>query len=124
MAATGAADTDTPGVYQTEQTGTSSSAPAPSGVPIFVGAATSTGAPGQMLTIASLDAFQSEVGSPSADLSAAVEAYFQTGSDPAFVLPVAAEDAASGRVDLADLGRRARKLLESSSKPGETAQLF
>ena len=35
-----------------------------------------------------------------------------------------AEDAASGRVDLADLGRRARKLLESSSKPGETAQLF
>jgi hypothetical protein len=35
-----------------------------------------------------------------------------------------AEDAASGRVDLADLGRRARKLLESSSKPGETSQLF
>jgi hypothetical protein len=35
-----------------------------------------------------------------------------------------AEDAASGRVDLADLGRRARKLLESSSKPGEGAQLF
>ena len=34
-----------------------------------------------------------------------------------------AEDAASGRVDLADLGRRARKLLESSSKP-ETSQLF
>ena len=34
-----------------------------------------------------------------------------------------AEDAASGRVDLADLGRRARKLLESSSKPGES-QLF
>ena len=35
-----------------------------------------------------------------------------------------AEDAASGRVDLADLGRRARKLLESSSKPAEGAQLF
>jgi hypothetical protein len=35
-----------------------------------------------------------------------------------------AEDAASGRVDLADLGRRARKLLESSSKPGEASQLF
>jgi hypothetical protein len=35
-----------------------------------------------------------------------------------------AEDAASGRVDLADLGRRARKLLESSSRPGEGAQLF
>ena len=34
-----------------------------------------------------------------------------------------AEDAASGRVDLADLGRRARKLLESSSTPGES-QLF
>jgi hypothetical protein len=34
-----------------------------------------------------------------------------------------ADDAASGRVDLADLGRRARKLLESSSKPGES-QLF
>ena len=35
-----------------------------------------------------------------------------------------AEDAASGRVDLADLGRRARKLLESSSRPGEASQLF
>jgi hypothetical protein len=35
-----------------------------------------------------------------------------------------AEDAASGRVDLADLGRRARKLLESSSKPPENSQLF
>ena len=35
-----------------------------------------------------------------------------------------AEDAASGRVDLADLGRRARKLLESSSRPGEPSQLF
>jgi hypothetical protein len=34
-----------------------------------------------------------------------------------------AEDAASGRVDLTDLGRRARKLLESSSKP-EGSQLF
>jgi hypothetical protein len=34
-----------------------------------------------------------------------------------------ADDAASGRVDLADLGRRARKLLESSSKPAES-QLF
>ena len=35
-----------------------------------------------------------------------------------------AEDAASGRVDLADLGRRARKLLEASSKPPEPSQLF
>ena len=35
-----------------------------------------------------------------------------------------AQDAATGRVDLADLGRRARKLLESSSKPGDSAQLF
>jgi uncharacterized protein len=34
-----------------------------------------------------------------------------------------AEDAASGRVDLADLGRRARKLLDASSK-GEPSQLF
>jgi hypothetical protein len=34
-----------------------------------------------------------------------------------------AEDAASGRVDLTDLGRRARKLLESSAKP-EASQLF
>ena len=34
-----------------------------------------------------------------------------------------AEDAASGRVDLTDLGRRARKLLESSSRP-EASQLF
>ena len=35
-----------------------------------------------------------------------------------------AEDASSGRVDLADLGRRARKLLESSSRPPEGSQLF
>jgi hypothetical protein len=35
-----------------------------------------------------------------------------------------AEDAASGRVDLTDLGRRARKLLESSSRSGEPSQLF
>lgn len=35
-----------------------------------------------------------------------------------------AEDAASGRVDLAELGRRARKLLESSTKPPEARQLF
>ena len=35
-----------------------------------------------------------------------------------------AEDAASGRVDLTDLGRRARKLLESSSRPSEPSQLF
>ncbi len=35
-----------------------------------------------------------------------------------------ADDAASGRVDLADLGRRARKLLESSNRPPETSQLF
>src|SRR5215208_6809095 len=35
-----------------------------------------------------------------------------------------ADDAASGRVDLADLGRRARKLLESSARPSEPSQLF
>jgi hypothetical protein len=35
-----------------------------------------------------------------------------------------ADDAASGRVDLADLGRRARKLLESSAKPAAPSQLF
>jgi hypothetical protein len=35
-----------------------------------------------------------------------------------------AEDAASGRVDLADLGRRARKLLESSARPSEASKLF
>jgi len=34
------------------------------------------------------------------------------------------EDAEKGRVDLADLGRRARKLLESTSRPGEADQLF
>jgi hypothetical protein len=35
-----------------------------------------------------------------------------------------AEDASSGRVDLADLGRRARKLLESSARPSEASKLF
>jgi hypothetical protein len=35
-----------------------------------------------------------------------------------------AHDAEQGRVDLADLGRRARRLLESSSKPPEPHQLF
>jgi hypothetical protein len=35
-----------------------------------------------------------------------------------------AEDADKGRVDLTDLGRRARKVLEASSKPLEDEQLF
>jgi hypothetical protein len=35
-----------------------------------------------------------------------------------------AADAEKGRVDLGDLGRRARKLLEASSKPAEDEQLF
>jgi hypothetical protein len=35
-----------------------------------------------------------------------------------------AHDAEQGRVDLADLGRRARRLLESSAKPAEPHKLF
>jgi hypothetical protein len=35
-----------------------------------------------------------------------------------------AEQAESGRVDLADLGRRARRLLEASSRPPEAQKLF
>ena len=35
-----------------------------------------------------------------------------------------AEQAAAGRVDLNDLGRRARRLLEATSRPAETEQLF
>ncbi|MCP9487380.1 MAG: hypothetical protein MSC30_16145 [Gaiellaceae bacterium MAG52_C11] len=35
-----------------------------------------------------------------------------------------AEDASSGRVDLADLGRRARRLLEASAHPPEPSKLF
>jgi hypothetical protein len=35
-----------------------------------------------------------------------------------------AEDASTGRVDLNDLGRRARRLLDSSSKPPAPSQLF
>ena len=34
------------------------------------------------------------------------------------------QDADKGRVDLADLGRRARKLLESTSNPAQTDPLF
>jgi hypothetical protein len=34
------------------------------------------------------------------------------------------EQSKSGRVDLADLGRRARKLLEASAKPGAGEKLF
>jgi hypothetical protein len=41
----------------------------------------------------------------------------------AFAERVAA-DADKGRVDLGDLGRRARKLLEASVKPAEAEQLF
>jgi hypothetical protein len=33
-------------------------------------------------------------------------------------------DAERGRVDLADLGRRARRLLERTARPGENEQLF
>ena len=35
-----------------------------------------------------------------------------------------AQQAETGRVDLADLGRRARRLLESTAKPGGPQQLF
>ena len=35
-----------------------------------------------------------------------------------------AQQAETGRVDLADLGRRARRLLESTAKPGGSQQLF
>jgi hypothetical protein len=35
-----------------------------------------------------------------------------------------AEQSQSGRVDLADLGRRARHLLEATARPGEPEQLF
>jgi hypothetical protein len=35
-----------------------------------------------------------------------------------------AEQAEAGRVDLADLGRRARRLLESTAKPDEPHKLF
>ncbi len=35
-----------------------------------------------------------------------------------------AHDAEQGRVDLGDLGRRARKLLESSARPQDAHQLF
>ncbi|HSK17026.1 MAG TPA: hypothetical protein VK915_12785 [Gaiellaceae bacterium] len=35
-----------------------------------------------------------------------------------------AEDAEKGRVDLGDLGRRARSLLEASARPPEPEQLF
>ena len=41
----------------------------------------------------------------------------------AFVERVA-EDADKGRVDLTDLGRRAKRLLEQSSRPGESPKLF
>ncbi len=34
------------------------------------------------------------------------------------------EDAERGRVDLGDLGRRARRLLESTTRPGEPDKLF
>jgi hypothetical protein len=35
-----------------------------------------------------------------------------------------AEQAESGRVDLADLGRRARHLLEATARPNDPEQLF
>ncbi len=35
-----------------------------------------------------------------------------------------AEQAETGRVDLADLGRRARRLLAASARPGEAPRLF
>jgi hypothetical protein len=35
-----------------------------------------------------------------------------------------AEQTAEGRVDLNDLGRRARRLLEATARPAETEQLF
>ena len=35
-----------------------------------------------------------------------------------------AQDADKGRVDLSDLGRRAKRLLEASAAPADTAKLF
>jgi hypothetical protein len=35
-----------------------------------------------------------------------------------------AEQAETGKVDLADLGRRARRLLESTARPADTQKLF
>src|ERR671936_510051 len=35
-----------------------------------------------------------------------------------------AEQTQQGRVDVNDLGRRARRLLEATAKPGDTEQLF
>ena len=35
-----------------------------------------------------------------------------------------AEQSETGKVDLTDLGRRARKLLEASAKPGAANKLF
>jgi hypothetical protein len=35
-----------------------------------------------------------------------------------------AEQTQAGRVDLADLGRRARRLLEATASPGDPSKLF
>jgi hypothetical protein len=35
-----------------------------------------------------------------------------------------ATQAETGRVDLADLGRRARRLLEATARPSDSSQLF
>src|SRR5688500_11555712 len=47
-----------------------------------------------------------------------------TGDDAVATAERTGEEAERGRRGLGDLGRRARKLLESTSKPGDDTQLF
>jgi hypothetical protein len=55
------------------------------------------------------------------DTSAAMSPLLDDALDLAERLAAAAEE---GRVDLGDLGRRARRLLESTARPPEPEQLF
>ena len=50
--------------------------------------------------------------------------YLVAPQEPAGLAERLAHAAEDGRVDLGDLGRRARKLVESSTRPGEGQQLF
>jgi hypothetical protein len=55
------------------------------------------------------------------DTSSAMSPLLDDALDLAERLAAAAEE---GRVDLGDLGRRARRLLESTARPPEPEQLF
>lgn len=77
--------------------------PGPSAAPLFVGAASSSVAPGASDVVSSVEEFDAVFDDPSPAMAAAVSAYFATGGVSAKVLAVPDESAATLRTAVAGL---------------------